>query len=462
MGPQLFRFTQNDRVGSPNFVKEGFGATQVIARSGESRKNAAPYLEPIGSSGNINVIKDFSWTETPSKGRIEVPRITLKENYVNFNALLQNIRYLLSSAGDTKDAIVDLLSNIDKTTDLLNSTGVDTAKKTLKTLTDPIKKLSEFEGVEDVNQYLRPYYGLYSMTRTGFKYTMPYFTADQSHVSNSWGEMADAAKGFAGDVLESFGTSPIKTTIQSFGQTFHTGAYIETSKSYAYDQNPTSKQFTFYLHNTTNFDDVVRNWHLVFMLIYQNLPNKTSKVLLEPPVIYEVEIPGVYYSPFSYITNLQIENVGAIREMELDIAIAEQGQSLFEPTNNNQNPIPEQMNPEEYNIWQQKRASNIGRTGRGSLIPAGGSSSPLSTKTSKVNTIIPDSYKITINVTSLVPDSKNLMFHTLWNNNSKSKSIHTATRGVDGKVALTKFERELYEKVRENQGPKAAQNRSDL
>ena len=55
------------------------------------------------------------------------------------------------------------------------------------------------------------------------------------------------------------------------------------------------------------------------MLLYQQLPNKISKVLLEPPVIYEVEIPGVFYTPFAYIAGVNVANKGAVRKMKVPV-----------------------------------------------------------------------------------------------------------------------------------------------
>ena len=95
------------------------------------------------------------------------------------------------------------------------------------------------------------------------------------------------------------------------------GSYIERPKMYTYDTDGETYNFTVTLLNTKDPDEVIRNWHLAFMLTYQNLPNRTSKVFLEPPVIYEVEVPGTFYSPFAYIESLRIINRGATRVMKI-------------------------------------------------------------------------------------------------------------------------------------------------
>ena len=70
---------------------------------------------------------------------------------------------------------------------------------------------------------------------------------------------------------------------------------------------------------TNNFEDVSKNWQLIFLLLYQQLPNRENKVRVEPPAIYEIEIPGVFYTPFGFIRNISIQNRGAVREMRIPV-----------------------------------------------------------------------------------------------------------------------------------------------
>ena len=69
---------------------------------GLAQDNAAPEMMPVAGFNPqsvipqlINVVGDFEWTHTPRAGRNEVPYIRLSEQRVNFNSLVQNLRYLL-------------------------------------------------------------------------------------------------------------------------------------------------------------------------------------------------------------------------------------------------------------------------------------------------------------------------------------------------------------------------------
>ena len=79
--------------------------------------------------------------------------------------------------------------------------------------------------------------------------------------------------------------------------------------------------FSFPLINTgfSTYDDVRLNWQLVFLLTYQNRPNRRTRELIDPACIYEVNIPGVKYIPFAFISQLKIDYIGARRQMELEV-----------------------------------------------------------------------------------------------------------------------------------------------
>jgi hypothetical protein len=82
---------------------------------------------------------------------------------------------------------------------------------------------------------------------------------------------------------------------------------------------------TFPLYNTNSLTNenaeklISRNWELCYLLTYQNLYNKKNLFVGFPPVFYEVEVPGVYYTKAAYVSNITILNVGNIRNMFLPV-----------------------------------------------------------------------------------------------------------------------------------------------
>ena len=103
------------------------------------------------------------------------------------------------------------------------------------------------------------------------------------------------------------------------------GTYIEKSQQFSMGQKGRDVSFTVPLLNTGTFNDVKRNWQLIFGLVYQNRPGRVSKSIIDQPVIYEVHIPGVAYMPYAYISNLSVKFLGNRRDMELDVPIMDEG-----------------------------------------------------------------------------------------------------------------------------------------
>lgn len=89
---------------------------------------------------------------------------------------------------------------------------------------------------------------------------------------------------------------------------------------------PRSFNITFPLYNTLTqpdsnkwYSNIIQNWELCHLLCYQNLYNKRNLFTGEPPVFYEIDIPGVHYSKAGYVSNLQILNIGNIRKFVLPL-----------------------------------------------------------------------------------------------------------------------------------------------
>ena len=91
---------------------------------------------------------------------------------------------------------------------------------------------------------------------------------------------------------------------------------------------------------------------------------RIDRNIINPPPIYEVEIPGLKYMPLCYLSNIEVKFKGSRRTMTL--------------------PLPS-------------------ATGQGNL---------------GLNTVVPEAYEITLSITSLVAESKNFMYSTVFKNNN--------------------------------------------
>ncbi len=404
----------------------------------------------------INVIDDFEWTHTPTHGRHEVPRIRLSEYRVEFNSLIQNIRYLLSAAKQTGANVLgqgEAINNISTLTQAAQQKAQKDADKNEKVnfLTrslDLAKDIGRAINDASINSsnvkanHLMPYHGLYGLQPTGFEYMFPYFDSDWRNVSTNWssidgkggllGGFITETGNIASDVIDTFGALPqVK------------GSGIERPQMYSYGEGGASKTLKFSLINTDKFGDVVRNWQLCFMLLYQQLPNKISKVLYEPPVVYEVEIPGLFYSPFAYIRNIAITNRGAIRTMKIPV--------LYDDAVRQRLNLPTPEKDRQQGDWDSRLD---GTEPRNTVSPAApvrelqkpkevdgkpvgntaGSSDP---HTEYIETLVPDAYDITINIQSLVPESKNLFFHSTLGPGTKNSGLYDVSLKQGGGTRLT-------------------------
>ena len=95
------------------------------------------------------------------------------------------------------------------------------------------------------------------------------------------------------------------------------GTGVETIKGFIPNSDGDEINITFYLYNTESVEDIQKNWNFLYNLTYQNLPNRRSINLLDPPCVYEVEIPGYKKFPVAAITKLKITNEGTTRLFDI-------------------------------------------------------------------------------------------------------------------------------------------------
>ena len=220
--------------------------------------------------------------------------------------------------------------------------------------------------VESLNsKYLLPYEGLYLTEDTKFYYRFPYFVNNLNDISNKFSntpnlnpaDIGGPAGAFYG-LSENLGAAAL--TVAANANLNAPGIYIEKPKFYNFSEDGEALIFKFPLVNTgwATYTDVLRNWQLLYLLAYQNRPNRRTRDLIDPPVIYEVSIPGSRYYPYAYIETMKVAFVGSVRKMLIDV--------------------------------------------------------PYGTGTIKIESIIPDAYDVTITLRALVRESQNFLYSMLY------------------------------------------------
>jgi len=322
----------------------------------------------------IDVINEFQWTTTPKVGRQEVPLVYLKEKRLVTNALIaQAIYYGFALAGVAGGAVAgfNALPNNVRTaalgiagafagkavsgviaklvepfrpgiTNAITTGGVlaggfggmalpvDFPSQALGFADDVLKNIQnilpipERFNIESLgSNVLKPYEGLYITEDTKFVYSLPYFSNTQNMITNQFDSVDEAFTGINPTGLQNL-TESMRTLAMGASVAVNLaapGIYVEKPKFYQFGDKSETVEFSFPLINTgwSTFEDLVRNWQLLFLLAYQNRPNRRSRDLIDPPVIYELTIPGVKYSPFAYIRSLEVQFKGSRRRMNIPV-----------------------------------------------------------------------------------------------------------------------------------------------
>ena len=230
-----------------------------------------------------------------------------------------------------------------------------------------------------------PYYGMYQGKKTGNMYYLPYLNS-QNMTSNlgTWkgidgSDIASAISKVAGDKIAGLSFGPKGTnfvsefqklglSLSQYGDIGNVtsglagipGVTKETIKTFTPNDTGDTITTTFYLFNTENVNDLLSNWEFLFWLTYQNLPNRKSLSRMDPPCIYTVTVPGFKRFPVAVINGLKVDNIGTTRLVDITTG---------------------EMIPQE-------RAIN-----------------------NKNIKIIPEAYKVTITIQSLLINSRNLFYY---------------------------------------------------
>lgn len=341
-------------------------------------KIASPALRRT-SEQRVNVVNDFKWTNSPSTARDETPAVFLKEKRLLTNALIAQLKYSLGQAGQGLSDISELVRSAFGGGPLLDllATGINSTGQFASSVSDYIAANDDNSTI-NTSPYLRPYKNLYITQNTGWRYKMPYFENPQDAMQNAFGTTGMSNMlGYVAQNASDFitGIAEGAATVQSpYGIT-----YIERTKFYNYSDDGTDINITFPLINTgsATYDDVLKNWQLIYLLLVQNRPGKTSINTVEPPVLYEVDIPGIRYIPFAYMSNISVEFQGARRTMQLSI------------------PYSESQTSQDQTVIGGSEVST-------QLSPFG------------IDVIIPDAYIVRLTLHGLNTPTRNFMYQTLY------------------------------------------------
>jgi hypothetical protein len=432
---------------------EKFGRDINVAPPFLVSPNNTAYGSSTNSDGTVingsvvDVVNDFYWTYSKLReSRQEVPRVILTEKRQRVNSLISQLRYAFGNAFTvTQDTLNQLSQNPlarqflgnNVTTNLSNaSNALGNAKQSATQFAETIvPELKDNNPVFKNNPLMRPYENLYITEDTGWKFILPYFDNYSSAQANIYS--GDSNTNFSGiakmaiDGLTDF--TDLLTTLNKPSDI----SFVEKAKLYNYSTEGEEVSFTFPLINTgsATFDDVVRNWELLFLLLYNNKPSRRSVSIVDPPVLYQLDIPGVKFLPFCYVSNIAVEFQGSRRELEFNLSFTDNLRVTNIPfqlgDENNTNTLNNLNTDQTFNINGPPR--NLVDDFFSEAITRATTtykSEFFNSQTSrKIKTIVPDAYLIRITVKSLLAETKNFMY-SLINSNPAVTTSSTPFGGI--------------------------------
>ena len=330
----------------------------------------APTLVPDnGNNYDVNVYSEYPWTVSDD-ARNYIPKILLTEYKLTqaseLNALkqigfgsVQNAEFATKATGIKGAGLNDLF--LKRRQDADNSSLKQNNIVSTQNLFEDDDMLT---GIgDDSDSSLAPYRNLYTTEKTGWGYILPYLgTGNMTDINNTFAE-ADVKRYYpgAGTAIKIAGmVTGVKVAPTSIASELRgvanlpianvAGALIaEVPMSFT----KTSKEgikVEFYLLNTINPEDIRKNYEFCYLFTYQNLPNRRAINILDSPPLYRATVIGYKTLPVCYIADLKIENVGAVRLIDIGPTTDKNkaANSVQRNTNSNSNTV--KMIPEAYKI----------------------------------------------------------------------------------------------------------------
>ena len=139
------------------------------------------------------------------------------------------------------------------------------------------------------------------------------------------------------------------------------GVGIDYSKSFSYDTTGPSHTVQFYLDNTKDesYGGYETNFRLIYLLLYQNLPNRINKITYVPPVIYRAKLPGVFSYRWSFLNNLSVEMMGVRRIKTINNFIGDKPTQVVIPEGYQVTLTIQSLVPETQNLYFDAFSNNV-------------------------------------------------------------------------------------------------------
>ena len=319
----LWSLQLQDGSALPILTRDPKKLTGNLPGTGILPQRAYTDTSPGAASDIIDVVATFPWTINPPESRITVPYASLIEKRIIVNSNVSNLINSIFTSFDSVNSSTNLTTTVQNLLNKANQSDSNIAKAAAKevqtaldTFSDVYNNSSFKQAYSLNNPILAPYDFLYGTEYTGFNYKIPYLGDDYNTATLDFGGQSENVLGGLAEIAQNIagGMAGILGGLKP-------GTYIEKSKQFSMGETGRSIELKFPLLNTRKTTDITRNWQLIFGLIYQNRPGRYTRSVIDLPVIYQVQIPGVVYMPFAFISNLSVKFLGSRRLMNISVPI---------------------------------------------------------------------------------------------------------------------------------------------
>jgi len=350
--PKYFKFTDAENPTTNDFAhatgSSFLKAVQHASMSQRYSKNMAKLPVPL-NDGIFDIVKKFRWTKSSSDSVTvhNTPTITLREMEVINPAFFNNLALLLDQlTSPEKTGFLDVIAqgpqddNPVRTAladagfsgypepegvwesikeavwnwtgkgiqDLATSGAIGAAA--LKEDIDVMKKYLLGADHTTGAAHLRNYERIYGIHYTNFTYKIPYLEDSYKQINNSWG-----GETTGGYILNAANTLSNLTNLAA------PSVGVDFAKTFDYPQTGPSYDINFFLDNTVHNSTsmALDNFTFIYLLLYQNLPNRINRTALAPPVIYQASLPSVFSYRWSFLSKINVNFVGVRRPFNVNI-----------------------------------------------------------------------------------------------------------------------------------------------
>ena len=246
----------------------------------------------------FNVVRDYDWTSIPrgSVLRSNAPRVRVQSFKINSSEALNRIRSYVNvaKAVDAEEFYNKLYGDIANPDDTFIFPFLGDAVRSFSNEYGDTFQSAFLAGVDSTLMGVSKLYGKVG-SLMGVNHT------------NGTREGGEAA--FEGKNIE--GIIQAANKEMDKGYSTAPGSYIETPKLYQYAQNDAGLEVSFVLSNTIDADGVQKNINMINKLTRINRPFRQNALIMEPPRIYEIRIPGIRYIKWASCSNFTVQLLGA-------------------------------------------------------------------------------------------------------------------------------------------------------